>query len=384
MASLAALAIAAPAAAAEISARMQTFVDEGKIAGAVTLVASPHRLLHLEAVGSADLSARRPMRTDDLFWIASLTKPLTALCVAMLHDEGKLTFDDPVEKHLPEFKNQWLIETRDKDRLTLIRPARPITVRDLLTHSSGIGDVPSPRPHSTLAELAMAYSREPLQFPPGSKWSYSNPGINTLGRIVETAAGIPFAEFIEQRLFAPLGLTDTTFWPSETQAPRIAKCYRLNKDTSKLEETQVFMIQGKLSDRSRTPFPAGGLYSTAADIARIYQMLLNGGTFDGRACIQPETLRTLTTTQSGGHKTGFVDGMSWGFGFQVVREPQGVTAMLSPGTFGHGGAYGTQSWADPAKNLIYILMVQQAGMPNADASDLRKQFQVAAATKFAH
>jgi CubicO group peptidase (beta-lactamase class C family) len=365
--------------ASDISAKVQAFVDDGKIAGAVTLVASRDKILHLEAVGSANLSSGRAMRTDDLFWIASLTKPLVAVCVAMLHDEGKLAFDDPVEKHLPEFKNQWLIETKEKDRVTLIRPPRPITIRDLLTHSSGIGDVPSPRPNSTLGELAMAYAREPLQFPPGSKWSYSNPGINTLGRIVETVSGFAFADFIEKQLFTPLGLKDTTFWPSESQALRVANSYRLNPDSSKLEETKVFMIQGGLSDRSRTAFPAGGLYSTAPDIARIYQMLLNGGVIDGHTYLKPGTLQTLITTQSGDHKTGFVDGMSWGLGFQVVREPQGVTAMLSPGTYGHGGAYGTQSWADPAKNRIYVLMVQQAGMPNGDASDLRKEFQAAAA-----
>ena len=369
----------APAWADAVSRQMEQFVEKGVVSGAVTLVASKSGIVHWEAVGKSDLASGRIMKKDDLFWIASMTKPMTAICVLLLQEEGKLSIDDPVEKHLPEFKNQWMIEQKEANKLTLIRPKRPVTVRDLLMHTGGLGDVKSPRVTSTLAELAMGYAREALQFEPGSQWRYSNPGINTLGRIVEVVSGKDFASFIQERIFDPLQMRDTTFWPTEEQSKRIAKSYKLNKETGKLDETVVYFTEGPLTDRRRTPFPAGGLYSSAKDVARVYQMMLNGGALEGKRLLKPETVTLMTTTQSGDIKTGFVDGMSWGLGFQVVREPQGVTAALSKGTFGHGGAYATQSWGDPQKGLAYVLLIQRAGLPNGDDSEIRGEFQKVAA-----
>ena len=362
-----------------ISKVMQKFVDDREVSGVVTLVGLRDGVEHLEAVGKSDLAAGRDMQKDDLFWIASMTKPMAAICVMMLIEEGKLAVDDRVEKHLPEFKNQWLVQSKDSKQMVLGRPQRAITVRDLLTHTSGISDVKAPRPNCSLAELVMGYSREPLAFEPGSKWSYSNPGINTLGRLVEIASGIPFAEFIQNRLFNPLGMKDTTFWPTKEQQPRVAKSYKQNKESHQLEETTVYFTEGNLEDRSRTPYPAGGLYSTAKDVACVYQMMLSGGTFRGQKILRPETVQLMTTTQTGDIKTGFVDGMSWGLGFQVVKEPVGVTAALAKGSFGHGGAYATQSWADPVAGKIHILMIQRSGMPNGDGSAIREAFQYTAA-----
>ena len=362
-----------------VSDQIQRFVDNGTVSGAVTLVATKSGIAHWEAVGKSDLATGRDMQKDDLFWIASMTKPMTAVCVLMLQEEGKLSIDEPVEKYLPEFKNQWMVEKKEAKRLVLARPKRPITVRDLLTHTAGLGDVKPPRPASTLGELTMAYAREPLQFEPGSQWSYSNPGINTLGRLVEVLSGKDFATFIQERVFDPLQMRDTTFWPSEEQLKRTAKSYKLNKDSGQLEETAVYFTEGRLSDRQRTPFPAGGLYSSAKDVAQFYRMILNAGSLEGKQLLRPETVELMTTTQSGEVKTGFVEGMSWGLGFQVVREPQGSTAALSKGTFGHGGAYATQSWGDPVKGLAYVLLIQRAGMPNGDGSEIRAEFQKVAA-----
>lgn len=373
------LVLAAGARADSISDRMQQFVDQGVLPGAVTLVATKDGVKHLAAVGKADLASGRTMKTDDLFWIASMTKPLTATCVAMLAEEGKLSFDDKVEKYLPQFAGQWMVETKEKERVTLVRPPRAITIRDLLTHTSGMGELKSPRPHATLAELALGYSQVPLQFPPGSQWRYSNPGMNTLGRIVEVASGIGFAEFMQQRIFTPLGMKETTFWPTEAQAARLAKCYRANKETGKLEEAPMIYIEGGLTDRQRTPFPTGGLYSTAEDVARFYRTMLG----DGAPILGAEMAKRITTLQTGDMKMGFAEGMGWGFGFQVVREPQGATAALSPGTYGHGGAFATQSWADPQRGLIFILMIQRSGLsPNGDSSEVRAAFQQAAVEQF--
>jgi CubicO group peptidase (beta-lactamase class C family) len=365
-----------PAARADaISDEMRQFVENATVSGAVTLVAGPSGILHCEAVGKSDLAAGRDMQKEDLFWIASMTKPMTAVCVLMLQDEGKLSIEDPVEKYLPEFKNQWVIEKKDAKKLVLVHPKRSVTVRNLLTHTGGLGDVKTPRPYSTLGELAMAYAREPLQFEPGSKWSYSNPGINTLGRIVEIVSGKDFASFIQERVFDPLQMRDTTFWPTEDQLKRVAKSYKLNKESGQLEETTVYFTEGSLTDRKRTPYPAGGLYSCAKDVAQFYRMMLNRGVLDGKQLLRPETVDLMTTTQSGDIKTGFVEGMSWGLGFQVVREPQGSTAALSKGTFGHGGAYATHSWADPVKKLAYVLLIQRSGMPKGDGAEIREAFQ---------
>jgi CubicO group peptidase (beta-lactamase class C family) len=366
-----------PAKLAGISKSLAPFVETNLISGAVTLVARQGKVVALDAIGYSDLSTRRRMAPDDLFWIASMTKPMTAVAVLMLQDEGKLSVDDPVEKHLPEFKNQWLMTERSATNLTLVRPARPIRIRDLLTHTSGLGDVSAPRGDCSLAELVMAYSQQPLKFPPGSKWEYCNSGINTLGRIVEAVSGKPYAKFLQERLFDPLDMDDTTFWPGRSQMKRIAKPYQVGPNGA-LVEGSIFFLKGPLPDRTRTPLPAGGLFSTASDVARFHQMMLNGGVWRGKRLLSLTAVTELTRTQTGELKTGFVDGMSFGYGFAVVKEPKGVTRMVSSGTFGHGGAYGTQSWADPKRDLILVLMYQWSKVPNADASPMREAFQDAA------
>jgi CubicO group peptidase (beta-lactamase class C family) len=368
--------LAQPASPA-IAQAMRSFIADKEISGSVTLVARQGQILHLKAQGVSDLASQRLMRTDDLFWIVSMTKPIAGVCILILQDEGKLSVDDPVERHLPEFANLWQVDEKSKDRMVLKRPHRAITITDLLTHTAGVPNVDEPRSHTTLGELVAQISQQPLSFEPGSRWSYSNAGINTLGRIVEVVSGQLFQDFVEQRLFQPLGMADTTFFPTRSQARRAARSY--TKQDSELVETDVFFVRGDLWDQQRTVKPAGGLYSTAEDMARFYQMMLNGGSHEGRQIISVSAARELTRSQTADIQTGFTDGMSWGLGFQVVKEPQGVTAMLSPGTFGHGGAYATQSWADPETRTIYILMIQRRGLPNSDNSDIRKAFQTVAA-----
>ncbi|HTD86060.1 MAG TPA: serine hydrolase domain-containing protein [Candidatus Binatia bacterium] len=360
-----------------IPERMQKFVDDGTVSGAVTLVAHKGEIVSVEAVGLADIANKKPMRPDSLFWIASMTKPITATAIMILQDEGKLSVDDPVEKYLPEFKNQWLIDSKSGDTMTLKKAPRTIMLRDLLTHTSGLSDVPAPRANCTLAELAMAYSQLPLKFPPGSKWEYCNSGMNVLGRIVEVASGQGYAEFLQERIFKPLAMKDTTFWLSGSQGKRLARSYQPAKGGG-LEETNILFIRGDLSDRSRTAFPSGGLFSTAQDMWRFYQMALNGGEFNDKRIVSRGSVDLMTRTQTGDIRAGFTEGMSFGYGWGVVKQPTGITEMLSPGTFGHGGAYGTQGWIDPKKELICVLMIQRVRLPNADASPIRKALQEAA------
>ncbi|HEY1051883.1 MAG TPA: serine hydrolase domain-containing protein, partial [Prosthecobacter sp.] len=190
-------------AAKSIRESMEAFVQDGSLSGAVTLLYHDGKVVSEETVGLQDIASKTPMTKDSLFWIASMTKPITALAVMMLQDEGKLDINDPVEKHLPEFKNQMLIKEKTAEQTVLVKPARPITIKDLLTHTSGLvgsppfgGDIMDAL---TLKEAAISYALSPLQFEPGSKWAYCNPGINTLGRIVEVASGEDYAKFLEKR-----------------------------------------------------------------------------------------------------------------------------------------------------------------------------------------
>lgn len=363
---------------AAIRERMQAFVDQKEIAGAVTLVGTRDQILCLEAVGKRDLRDDHPQRPDTLFRIASMTKPITAIGLMMLADEGKLAIDDPVEKHLPEFRGQKLVASQTADLVTLKKPARPISLRDLLTHTSGLpgspptglSDLYSRRNH-TLAEAVMAFSQRPLDFEPGSKWSYCNTGIDTLGRVIEAVSGQRYEAFLQERLFAPLGMVDTTFYPTDEQLRRSAVTYdRKNGELIAVKASLIGPPKG-----AKYPIPAGGLYSSASDLARVCQMMLNRGTLGGRRYLTESSVAEMTRTQTGDLKTGFVDGMSFGLGFAVVKSPSGVTAMLSPGTFGHGGAFGTQYWTDPEKNLFMILLIQRVGLANGDASEMRKEFQ---------
>ncbi len=310
------------------------------------------------------------MRPDAIFWIASMTKPITATAIMMLQDEGRLSVEDPIDKHLPEFKG---LATADG------KPAR-VTIRHLLTHTSGMDEITpdEARGKTSLAGLIPLYVVKPVKFEPGTKWTYCQSGINTAARIVEVVSGVPFDRYVERRLFGPLGMKDTTFYLTDEQLPRLASSYRRNKQ-GELEATDIRLLDGK-SPASRNRFPAanGGLFSTAADYAKFCQMVLNGGTYEGRRYLKPESVKLMTSVQTGELKTGFTNGNGWGLGWCVARTPQGVTAVLSPGTFGHGGAYGTQAWIDPGKKRIYILMIQRADYPNSDASEVRRAFQEAA------
>lgn len=368
-----------------VASSLQPFIDSHTISGAVTLVASSNKVLSLEAVGFSNLTTKEPMKEDALFWIASMTKPMTSMALMMLVDEGKVNIEDDVAKYLPEFKGQMVLGEKTADQITLKKPQRPITVKDLLTHTSGLVSKSPLEGEAldtlTLREAVITYALSPLQFEPGSKWSYCNPGINTLGRIIEVVSEKPYAEFMQERLFTPLGMKDTTFWPDEKQLLRLAKSYQQNAEKNGLEETTVKYLSVPLSDRKRMPLAAGGLFSTADDLVKIYQMVLNGGLAEGKRYLKEETLKNMTASQMGEMKVSFADGMHMGLGYHIVNKPQGATAALSPGSFGHGGAYGTQAWIDPTKKLIMVLLIQRAGI-NGDTSDMRGVFQKTAAEKF--
>lgn len=359
---------ATPSAAPAITAAMQGMVDRQEAAGVVTLVTTRDGVAHLGAVGKADLATNRPMNTDALFWIASMTKPITGVAIMMLQDEGKLSVDDPVGKYLPE-----LAKTATADGTV-----HTVTLKHLLTHSSGLAESTNDEKKvaKSLADLMPGFSSRPLQFAPGSRWQYCQSGINTLGRIVEVVSGKSFPSFLQERLFTPLGMSDTTFYPDPTQVARLASTYKREGDA---------LVPAKLpwdfdpTNIGHYPAPNGGLFSTASDYGRFCRLLLNDGALDGRTYLSKTAVTQLRTVASGDLKTGFTDGNGWGLGVCVVRQPQGVSAALSAGSYGHGGAFGTQAWIDPVKGVAYVLMVSRSNFPNSDNSDVRKAFQDAAA-----
>jgi CubicO group peptidase (beta-lactamase class C family) len=337
-----------------IASALKPFVDNHTLAGAVTLVASKDKVLSIDTVGYADIAAKSLMGADTLFWIASESKPITATVLMMLVDEGKLQLDDPVEKYLPEFKDLMLVGP-DKQ---LKKPSHPITIREILTHTSGMA-FQSEQERPTLDVLsvrdaARSYAKMPLQSEPGTKWQYSNAGINTAGRIIEVVSGMPYEVFLEKRLLAPLGMKDTTFWPNEEQLKRLAKSYRPTKDKKGLEETTIVHLKYPLSDRRRQPMPAGGLFSTAGDIGRFCQMFLAGGVYQGKRYLAADTVRQMRTSQ-----TSATMKVSQGLGW--FAGPPWFTAA---GEYGHGGAYSTNMIIDTKRGLVLVWMVQHTDFPS--------------------
>lgn len=329
---------------------LQPFVERHGLAGAVTLVADKDKVLNIEAVGFADIQAGKPMREDTLFWIASQSKSITASAVMMLVDEGKIALDDPVEKYLSEFRGQLVVAEKDDAHTLLRKPSRSITLRDVLSHMSGL-TFQSAIEQPTLDGLPLAaavrsYAMMPLQWEPGSRYQYSNAGINTAARVLEVVTQMPYEEFMRRRLFEPLGMKDTTFWPSAEQAARVAKSYRPNEAKNDLVEVPIAQLIYPLSDQvHRFPMPAGGLFSTARDVARFCQMLLNGGQLEGHRYLSEAALKELTRRQTPDSAKE-----SYGLGFQVGGDE-----------FGHGGAHSTNMTIHPGPALVVVWMVQHAG-----------------------
>lgn len=354
-----------------IASTLQPFVDDKVLAGAVTLVADKDKVLDVSTVGWADIAAKKPMTQDAVFWIASMSKPITATAFMMLVDEGKVSLDDPVEKYLPEFKGQMVIAEKDAEHVLLKKPKHPITVRNVLSHTSGLA-FKSAVENPTLDMLplrvaVMSYAAAPLEFEPDTKYQYSNAGINTAARIIEVISGMSYEDFMQQRLFTPLGMTDTTFWPSEAQEKRIANSYKPNPGKTDLDAVPVGQLHYPLHERIRQPMPAGGLYSTAADVAKFCQMLLNGGELNGKRYISEASLKQLQTKQTGEGLAAYSLGFS-----------------LNGAAFGHGGAHATNMSIDPAKGIVTVFMVQHTGgWRTDDGKKILPAFQKAAAERFA-
>ncbi len=337
---------------ARIPVRMKAFVDRGTAAGFVTLVAVKGKVVQLSAVGYQDRETKTPMRTDTIFEVMSLTKAVTVASVMTLVDEGKVGLTEPVEKYLPEFKGEPM-----KDGS---QPVRPVQVADLMSHTSGLPngypvgykdlDVKYDR---TLQELVLAIGKTPLEAQPGTVWRYTGAGMAALARIVEVVSGMTYADYVTEKIFLPLGMKDSYFYLPAEKRPRLATVY--TDDHGVLKKANVNAYR----EGSIYPAPDGGLYSTAPDYYRFYQMLMNRGTLDGKKVLSPESVEAMTTNHTGELKAGFAPGQGYGFGLCVVRSTEGMFRGNSIGTFSHGGSWRTYAFGDPKKDLVGIVMYQR-------------------------
>ncbi|MCX6596077.1 MAG: serine hydrolase [Acidobacteria bacterium] len=340
-----------------IPARMQTFVNEGKVAGVVTLVMRHGQVVEHDAVGYQDIDSKKPMAKDSIFQIMSMTKPVVGVAIMMLAEEGLLSVSDPVEKHLPEYKGQK-------------GGTRPITIRDLMTHTSGMPTQP-PKPIEalyakmdlTLAEAVKVYATVALDFEPGTKWQYSNMGIDTLGRIIEVKSGMAFEKFLEARILGPLGMKDSFIFPPAEKTSRIALVHEVAGPGALRRSKSLFYggVPGEYRPGAKFSAPSYGLYSTAADLSHFYQMMLNGGTYGGKRYLSPASVATMTQLQTGDIRAGNAQGNGFGLTWEVTKEAMGTLNLLSIGTYGHGGAFGTHGWVDVKKDLVGVFLIQASG-----------------------
>jgi len=357
---------------------IQRHIDAGEICGAVTVVARRGQVVNFEAHGLMDLESKRPMEKDAIFRLASMTKPITGAAVMMLVEEGKIRLSDPVSKFLPEFHDMKVAVPVERaggpgrgaasePDFYVIPANREITIRDFLTHTSGLvsgglgaAQAPKLAPHGpadTLAGYVPKLAAVPLDFQPGAQWAYSGAaGPEVLSRIVEIASGQTYDEFLRTRIFEPLEMKDTFFYPPEDRRPRLVTLYR--KTPNGLEKAAN---QDGFS--SKTYFSGGGgLMSTAGDYLQFAQMLLNGGELHGKRLLGPRTVELMASNHVGDMFDGKLGRPAHGMGFglivQVVEDNVAAGLRVSNGAFGWEGAFGTQVWIDPKEKMLTIIMIQ--------------------------
>lgn len=366
---------------------LQRYVDEGRIAGVVTLVLRDGAVVHQAAVGWADREARKPMREDTLFRIASQTKALTSVAILQLMEQGKLSLSQPAGDYIATFAKTTVIEA--KDGATRVVPAkRPITIRDLLTHTAGIS-------YGTEASIAEQYAAQGLGPAAGNGWYFADKnesvcaamerlgtlpfiaqpgeafvyGYNTdvLGCIVERVSGQSLADYFKAHITGPLGMVDTFFYVPKEKRDRLAVVYA-SADRGAERAPEGAKGQGHYVEGPRRGFSGGaGLVSTARDYARFMEAIRRGGELDGKRILSPRSVALMRTNQSG--KLHPLDGLGFGYGFQTT-ERYGANGMETPGGYGWGGAYGSFYRVDPKERLTTIFMLQL--MPNR--TDIRDRF----------
>tara|TARA_B100000900_G_scaffold375755_1_gene358081 strand:- start:2094 stop:3359 length:1266 start_codon:yes stop_codon:yes gene_type:complete len=371
---------------ARIAPAMQRYIDAQLTPGVITAVMRHGKLVHFESQGLMDVATGKPMREDAIFRIASMTKPIASTALMMLWEEGHFQLRDPVSKFIPEFADTKVSTTADASGESgqLVSPKRPIQIRDLLTHTAGlansyIGNVSAyrqamsePRPTSN-AEQIRRLARLPLNYHPGEEWQYSA-ATNVVGHLVEIISGQSLDEFLQERIFKPLDMTDTHFYLDDTKGGRLTTQYTPG-DNNKIQAQDPGSEQSRWITNPRNLFSGGGgLVSTVRDYLRFQQAMLDGGELDGTRILAPSTISLMLENHTGDLPLWLPGpGMGFGLGYGVVVDRGAAATPLSEGAGYWGGAYCTLSWIDPEQGLVGVLMTQVRPYSHIN---IRQDFQV--------
>ena len=332
----------------QVTAAMKPWLENFKLAGYIGIIADRTGKIHYRNIeGYCDVEAKKPMNEQNVFWIASMSKMFAGASIMMLSDEGKVSLDDPVTRFIPQLEKWMVVTEKDATHTLLKPPVRPVTVRHILSHTSGLtgsselqqvtGSDATP-----LKARALSSVTGPLQWQPGEKYAYGNQGMNIAARIVEIVSGMPYEQFLQTRFFDPLGMTETTFWPSDELVARLARAYRPNKETNGYTHVEISFLTKPYGDRvHRFPEAGGGLFSTTHDILRYGLMLANDGELEGKRYLSHAAIAQLKTEQTGATHVNY----SLGY-------------HLRNGMFGHDGAYGTDLSVNPQTGMIAVFMIQ--------------------------
>ena len=349
---------------------MQGYVDEGHLPGFLTVVARRGKIVHFETIGMRDVENNKPVEPDTIFRIYSMSKPITSVAVMILYEEGHFQLGTPVSKFIPEFKN---MEVYNEDQTEILETENEITIKHLLMHTAGLtygwGNKPVDErykaskifePNTTLVDMVKKLSDIPLVHEPGERWTYGV-SVDVLGYFVEVVSGMPFEEFLQTRLFGPLGMVDTGFSVPLEKIDRYAALYRHNREEGQKQRVKDAPLAN--DEVSFFPSGGGGLVSTAADYMRFSQMLLNGGELDGVRILGKKTVELMRYPH---HDDWF------GLGFAVVTDKEPPNTLESVGNFSWGGAAATTFWIDPEEELIGLLFTQLLNNPHP----FQQQFKV--------
>lgn len=363
-----------------INQMIQRRITAGEVAGAVTIVARKGKVAHLSAQGMMDLASKQPVTAGSIFRIASMTKPIVGVAIMMMVEEGRLRLNDPVSRYIPEFREMKVGVARPGGgrgevlAFYTVPAEREITLKDLLTHVSGLGS--GPMSNGDIAKVARKEGEKlsdyiprlgttALEFQPGSRWTYSpGAGFETLGRVVEIASGLPLDQFFRTRIFDPLGMKDITFWPSDAQWPRVATVYAPGQNGLRKSPTPNDTMSRNVYFRG-----SGGLYSTAEDYIPVGMMLANGGELNGKRLLSRKSVEMMSAVHVPDTMPGRAAGEGYGLSVRVVTDHAARGTMLSDGTYGWTGAQGTHFFVDPQEQLVGVLMVQTSN------PELRRDFE---------
>lgn len=345
----------------DIVTAMESEIAANHAAGVVTMVVRDGKTIHHAATGLSDIDRQRPMQLDSIFWIASMTKSVSSTTIMTLVDEGKLSLDEPASKWMPEVGQVKLADGK--------APSRPLTLRDLMSHTSGLA-FPKRKANDgahSLRSYSIELLKAPLAFEPGSNYEYGF-GITVAGRIAEIVSGKPFENLVQERIIGPLKMNDTSFQPNQAQRQRIASSYKTMDGSKKLVRTHNPFVTAD-EDERRMVEPSGGLFSTAKDMSVFYQMILNGGIHEGKQVVSQDSIDQMTKAHAASGR------FNYGLGWQCSGNDRPGVIGYSNRSFGHGGAYGTHGWVDPESKTISIFMVQNAMV--TDGNKMRNAFHAA-------